>query len=213
PHLDCTLVGDPRLDLSPHGARIVRRALAALGVRVMKTRVTEVREAGLDTDQGWLDSVLTLWAGGLRAPRWLQDAGLPLDADGRIAVDGALRVVGRPDVVAAGDCAGTRLRMACATAMPMGCHAADTLLREARGETPRPLSFGYVLRCISLGPGRALTQGTTSLDRPTWAIGGPLAAWTKASILAMVRAMPEVEARWMPGSYSWSGGPQLASAS
>lgn len=42
---------------------------------------------------------------GSRAPNWLERAGLPVDALGRVQTDSSLRVIGHPLVFASGDCA------------------------------------------------------------------------------------------------------------
>jgi NADH dehydrogenase len=44
-----------------------------------------------------------LWAGGLRAPRWLEASGLPLSEKGRILVNDRLEVHGQEQVFAVGD--------------------------------------------------------------------------------------------------------------
>lgn len=209
PHLRLALIGDPCADLPPRGARVVRRALERLEVEVEVARVHEVHADGLETDGGARPADLVLWCAGMRAPEWLEAAGLPVDGTGRVQVDAALRVVGHPAVIAAGDCAATGLRMACATAMPLGCHAADTLIREARGLAPRPFRFGFLQRCVSLGRRRGLVQLTDAADRPRpVATGGPLAIAIKETILHAAVRLPRWEATTGVSWFGWPRGPR-----
>lgn len=192
---------------SPRGAKALADALEALRIERIEGRVTRVSDGGLETDRGSLASDLTIWAGGMRAPAWLARSGLPTDGSGRVQADATLEVPGLDGVVVAGDCAATGLRMACASAMPTGCHAADTVIRRMRGERARPLSFAFVARCISLGRHRAVMQGVDAGDSPTWAISGRGAVLAKETILWSAARMHAFEAgtglplfgwRWEP---------------
>ncbi|MFI0715591.1 hypothetical protein ACH4SK_34190 [Streptomyces inhibens] len=115
-----------------------------------------------------------VWTTALRATDGLaRDAGLDLDpVSGRIRVDAALRSAGHPDIYVAGDAAAARapragaLRMACATALPTGAHAAGAIIAESRGAEPEPLSFGFVVQCVSLGRHDGLIQPVRADDTP-----------------------------------------------
>lgn len=207
PRLSVTLLGDPARDLSEAGAEVVRAALQRLGITQQRARVEAVTPDGLACDVGDLPAELVLWAAGCRAPGWLEHAGLPLDGQGRIRVDPDLRVAGLPHVVAAGDCAAVPYRMACATAMPLGCHAAQTLIRESRGEASAPFRFGFVLRCVSLGRGEALLQLTDPDDaaRPR-VLHGALARWAKERILDVTVGAPGWEITTGLPLYRWPRG-------
>ncbi|GAA1821622.1 FAD-dependent oxidoreductase [Planosporangium flavigriseum] len=120
--------------LSERGRTHVRATLATMGVRVAEGR--HVRSA----DE--VDADVVVWAASMTAVTDLAErAGLAVDAAGRIRVDEALRSVSHPEVYAAGDAAAATapvpglLRMACATALPTGAHAAAALLtgRSAAG--------------------------------------------------------------------------------
>ena len=204
--LSVILIGDPEVGLSTGGSRIVRRAMAELGVEVQRARVRSVGVDGLETDRGPLSADLVLWAGGMRAPSWMASAGLPVDARGQLVVEPSLRVRGRPHLVAAGDCAASGLRMSCAVAMPLGCHAAETLVREARGLDPRPFRFAYVHRLVSFGRRRAVAQLTLADDAPRTAIGGRPASWYKDAVLYSAVRAPEWEARTGASLYGWPKG-------
>ena len=98
-------------------------------------------------------------------------------------VDG-LYVVGKPDmsiiafasnqmdIYAVGDAAdlsqaiATPIRMACATALPMGAYVADELAAHLTGVAHRPYEFAYAGRCISLGRRAGLVQLVDADDRP-----------------------------------------------
>ncbi|MFE7776432.1 hypothetical protein ACFU5O_21590 [Streptomyces sp. NPDC057445] len=97
---------------------------------------------------------------------------IALEPSGRIAVDGALRSVSHPEVYVAGDAAAAgppragTLRMACATALPTGSHAASSIIYGFRGREPRPLDFRRLPQCVSLGRTTALVQFVRADDRP-----------------------------------------------
>jgi NADH dehydrogenase len=202
PRLRIGLLGRPG-GLSERGQQLVANALDALRIERPAGRVRAVHAEGLDTDQGPVRADVVAWVAGMEPSPWLAGSGLPLDDFGRLRVDGSLRVVGRPRILAAGDCAGTLLRMACATAIPMGCHAAAEVIRAHQGREPRRFAFAYVLRCVSLGRERALVQGVDAVDRPTWALGGRVATTVKETICWTVPRLPEWEAGARLPLYGW----------
>ncbi|MFD7446213.1 NAD(P)/FAD-dependent oxidoreductase [Streptomyces sp. NPDC059909] len=151
--------------LSARGRDHVRTVLTARGVRIDEGH----RVAHADD----LDADAVVWAASMIPNAELaRAAGLALDPSGRIAVDDALRSVSHPEVYVAGDAAAARsakagaLRMACATALPTGAHAASSIIAESRGREPRPLSFRYVLQCVSLGRHDGLIQFVRPDDTP-----------------------------------------------
>ncbi|RLU76982.1 pyridine nucleotide-disulfide oxidoreductase [Streptomyces griseocarneus] len=163
--------------LSAKGRDHIRRTLTALGVRVEEGR----RVASADE----LDTDVAVRATTMRPVTGLAArAGLELDATGRIAVDPTLRTVTDPAVYAIGDAAGTSLRMACATAMPTGRHAAANVLADLRSQQARPLDFRYVVQCISLGRRDGLIQPVRADDSPrSWVLTGRSAAYVKEQIV------------------------------
>jgi NADH dehydrogenase FAD-containing subunit len=132
-------------------------------------------------------------------------------ADGRVRVDASLRAFGHPEVLVIGDAArveledvigdvargdGAALRMACATAMPMGAHAAEQVLRFVRGEPGTPLRFAAAMLCVSLGRGEGLIQLLTPDDRPrARVVRGMAAALIKEAICRMTVVALRAEAR------------------
>ncbi|MEZ4621954.1 MAG: FAD-dependent oxidoreductase [Caldilineaceae bacterium] len=108
-----------------------------------------------------------LWAGAFVVPPLATMAGLPVDTQGRLLVDETLRVIDHPEIYVAGDAAATGLRMACATAMPMGAYVADQLAaRLLEQPQPAPFRFAYMIQCISLGRQNGLVQLVHGDDSP-----------------------------------------------
>ncbi|MDX3228021.1 NAD(P)/FAD-dependent oxidoreductase [Streptomyces sp. ME19-01-6] len=151
--------------LSAKGRAHVRATLAELGVHVEEGRRVAAPEE--------VDAGAVVWAASMTANTELAaQAGLALDAAGRIRVDPALRSTSHPEIYAAGDCAAATspaagaLRMACATALPTASHAATSLIEEARGREPRALRFRFLVRCVSLGRRDGLVQAVRADDTP-----------------------------------------------
>ncbi|MFD5428050.1 NAD(P)/FAD-dependent oxidoreductase [Streptomyces sp. NPDC127084] len=157
--------GDIGPGLSARGRDHVREVLMARGVRVHEGhRVAHADD--LDADE-------VVWTAAMTPNSELAAAaGLAIDPSGRIAVDAVLRSVSHPEVYVAGDAAAAHspkagaLRMACATAIPTGSHVATSLIAEFRGSRPRPLDFGFVVQCVSLGRHDGLVQFVRPDDSP-----------------------------------------------
>ncbi len=168
-----------------------RGFLSARGVGVQEhRRVAAVeRDAVVLSSGNALPSDLTLWAGGFRPSRFAADIGLHVDLDGRALVDDRLRSTSHPFVHVAGDAASTGVRMACAVALPTGCHVADDLAAEIRGREPRPFGFGFFVTCISLGRRDGLVQNTNIDDTPGgWTVDGRAGAWLKEMVCRFAMA-------------------------
>ncbi|AOS62754.1 NAD(P)/FAD-dependent oxidoreductase [Actinoalloteichus hymeniacidonis] len=158
--------------LSARGRAHLGRVFDRMGIEVRAgARVAEVRESRLVlTDGQTVDTDLTVWATGFGVPDLATRAGLAVDAAGRLLVDDAMRSTSHPDVYGAGDAAtvrfsdGQELRMSCATAKPVGQHAADSIVARLSGRVPRPFRFRYYLQCISLGRHDGLIQLVDARD-------------------------------------------------
>ncbi|WP_406198466.1 FAD-dependent oxidoreductase [Kitasatospora sp. NBC_01560] len=179
---------------SARGRGHVLDVMARLGVQVHENaRVTAVDPAGLDTTDGRIPADVVAWAAALEPHPLAAEAGLTVNAGGRAVVDRYLRSVSHPDVHVIGDAAevtvpGTgTLRMACATAQPMGRY----LGRLLAGRTGKPFAYRYSLQCLSLGRREALVQlihGDDSM-RPT-VLTGRTGRLVKAAIVnGVVRAL------------------------
>lgn len=163
----------PGAALAPAGAEHLSRVFARLGVRIHAGARVRALDAGVArlADDRTLPFDVCVWATGFVAPPLAAAAGLPVNARGQLVVDETLRVPGHPEILAAGDAAcvsdaGVPIRMACATAMPMGVFAAEEIARERKGKAPRPFPFAYVIRCISLGRRDGIVQRVGPDDRP-----------------------------------------------
>jgi NADH dehydrogenase len=90
-------------DLAEFGARELR----ARGIEIRAgTRLNAVTEDSVDLSDGERIPVrLVAWTAGVKAPAIVRELGLPLDDNGRIAVDRTMRVDGHPNVWAVGDAA------------------------------------------------------------------------------------------------------------
>ncbi|CAL9351084.1 Nitric oxide reductase FlRd-NAD(+) reductase [Nocardiopsis dassonvillei] len=184
--------------------------LTGLGVSVVegpRTKVTAVAAEGVRLADGReLSGAVTVWTAGFGLPDLAARSGLSTDPEGRLLTDETLTSVDDARIVAAGDCAapsGMPLRMSCQSAIPLGAHAADTVLAHMAGREPAPIEIGFFGQCIGLG-GRAAVLQLASRDDVAnrYHIGGRLAAGIKASALKNLTKYLVDEAR-KPGSYSW----------
>ncbi len=202
------------------GRHAVRKRLSALGVEMVENTdvqwcdYSSIRTSGGDTSR----SDCTIWTAGFSAPGLARDSGLPVDALGRLMVDESLSCPQYPDIFGAGDAiraaqtVAGHLRMSCATALPLGAHAADSIIARLEHRAPTPLSAGYMLRCISLGRTSGLLQTVRADDRPRGlVIRGRLAAMAKVQLCEMTLSWIRGELR-RNGSYSWPKGPRQAEA-
>jgi NADH dehydrogenase FAD-containing subunit len=159
---------------SRRGAEHLRHRLGTLGV-VLKEDV-EIREvlagAAVLAAGDPVPFDLCFWCGGFAAPPLLRESGLAVDAWGRVRVDAMLRVVGHPELFAAGDSAAApgagapAIRMGCVSALPMGAHAGGNAARHLLGDEPQPFDMAFQIRCISLGRKDGLVQRVTAGDTP-----------------------------------------------
>lgn len=203
PGLRVTLAGSGRLGdgFSRDGAAHFRTRLMALKVEVRD----EVRVDGLESGNACLQGGervpfdLCVWTAGFTTPSLAREAGLEVDADGRVRVDAALRSTSHPHLLAVGDAAAALLdeaplRMSCAAAMPMGGHAGENLCRILRGGAPLPFQFGFSGRCVSLGRKDALLQFVNGDDSPreqVWT--GRKARWVKEFLCRATYTLPQWE--------------------
>ncbi len=205
------------------GAEHLRRRLTGLGVSLLDGAGIQ----GLDPGRAWredggaIDFDLCVWAGGFAASNLAREAGLAVDRSGRALVDPALRAAGHPNIFAAGDSAvttfpdGRAVRMGCVSALPLGAHAGGNVRRLLRGETPAPFSFGFTIRCISLGRKDGLVQFVEPDDTPKEKVWTRRrAVLTKELICRMTYGVVRNELRFGIPLYRWpdSGRPLIASA-
>ncbi|TPG61103.1 pyridine nucleotide-disulfide oxidoreductase [Roseomonas nepalensis] len=96
--------GPPLRGVPDSAAGPLLRSLRARGVALASGRATAVRADHVETTAGPLPFDLLAVATGLRPPPVLAELGLPLAADGALAVDARLRSPADPRVHGAGDC-------------------------------------------------------------------------------------------------------------
>ncbi|RVW02308.1 NAD(P)/FAD-dependent oxidoreductase [Rhodococcus spongiicola] len=200
---------------SPARRRILR-ALDGLGVtRHEGAQVTRVGERELVLADGRvLDFDVCVWAASFEVPDLARRSGLATDAVGRLRVDATLTSLDHPDIVGAGDAVvappevGSHLRMACAVALPLGGHVADTVLARIRGEQRPTLSLGFALQCMSLGRKAGYLQFVRADDSPRpIGVSGRLGAVAKEAICKMTVDKLRAE-RTRPGAYKAPKGPK-----
>jgi NADH dehydrogenase len=193
PDLSMTLVtsGTVVAKLSDAGRRNVKRVLNWLGIEVIEgAQVESITTGRLDlADHRQLAFDACVWTVGFTVPDLALRSGLATDAIGRLRLDATLTSIDSPHIVGAGDAIvipdaiGRHLRMSCAAAVPLGGHAADTILARIRGTDVNPLSLGYAGQCISLGRHRGLMQLVHADDTPRRLIvPGPAGAWVKERV-------------------------------
>ncbi|MEQ8674065.1 MAG: FAD-dependent oxidoreductase [Aggregatilineales bacterium] len=155
-----------------------------------------------------------LWAGSFSVPQIAQQAGLQVNAKGRIMIDPYLRSVSHPEIYAVGDAAefvtepGAPIRMACATAMPMGAHGADNISALVRGKPQTPFGFQYVIQCISLGRGAGLVQLVRGNDHPRERVITGVAGKAIKELICRITILGIKLEKRFTGSYSWFGQPK-----
>ncbi len=138
---------------SREAERVLRRKAVDVRTGVRLARIAEdVVELA---DGSSLASRTVVWTGGIRALALLAESGLPTAAQGRLAADAYLRVVGRPRIFAIGDSVaasdGRALPATAAYAQRQGAYVARALVAEVRGRPLgpyRPIPLGMV---VSLG--------------------------------------------------------------
>ena len=114
-----------------------------------------------------------VWTAGVRANPLLSELGLPLDAHGRVSVDSFLRVEGRENAWALGDCAAVPNE---ATPGRFDPPTSQHALRQARAlarnltGTPRPYRYRMLGQVATLGRyrGIAVVFGLRLRSFPGW---------------------------------------------
>lgn len=207
PQLDVSLVTSGRLgeNLSAKAEAHLLSVFKKLDITLVdQTPIAEMTAAEAHTADGRTISFdVCIWAGAFTVPPLAREAGLLVNTQGQIRVDGYLRAANYPNIYAVGDAAATGLRMACATAMPQGAYAAGHLVARLNQQTIKPFGFAYALRCISLGRKNALVQFVHKDDTVKETIaGGWLAARIKEMICRYTIWGLKLE-KWLAGSYWW----------
>ena len=196
--------------LHPRGRRSVAKGLSKLGVTVLDgpgAKVTGVtRDAVRLSDGRVLPSTVTIWTAGFGVPDLAARSGLSTDALGRLLTDETLTSVDDDRIVATGDAAAPSdlpLRMSCQAALPLGSHAADTVLSRIAGEQPADFRKGIAAMCVSLGRRDGVFQFAHRDDTAMRLhLSGRLGAKMKEAACTSPVKQLAAEAH-KPGSHTW----------
>lgn len=198
--------GEARVALLERGATLMpqfgawadrdaRRVLDSKGVSIyLGTTVSSAEPRLLRVSDGRLLRAATLvWAGGFRAPALIQEAGLPVDEQGRAVVDRYLRVEGQGLIFAIGDCARVRdpfsdelVPATASYALRQGEHLAESLLSEALGRAPaayEPVKLGEI---VSVGADYAIGDplGVPLVGMPALLLKKGIESWYRSTLFA-----------------------------
>ncbi len=193
--------------------RYIRKSLLQKKVTLQEnTRVHTIHHNHIDTTIGRIDFDLCLWAGGFRANQLAAKSGFQVNQQGQMLLRDTLQSVDDDHVFAVGDAGyvlmqnGKSLRMACATAMPMGVHVANNITRLLNGKPLLTFNFGYTTQCISLGRGDALIQFVNADDTPkSYLLTGLVGSIVKELICEYTIFSLHME-KWLPNSYHYPKG-------
>lgn len=217
PDLAITVVAPSGLTHPLTGRPAVARRLQRLGITV-EDGMVDPATGTVTTPDGNPRSAAeaTIWTVGLAVPTLAADSGLPVSRDGRLLVDATLTVPGHERILGAGDAvtaqgaSGAHLRASCASAIPLGAHAAETVLARLAGTAPSVIDIGYLVQCLDLGAGRGHVQTVRPDDTARrWALTGRVGGWAKEQVCRMTVSWLAKEAR-KPGSYTWPSGPAVS---
>jgi NADH dehydrogenase len=151
------------------------RQLEHRGVEIhVSTRLESADERGVVLSDGTgIETSTLVWTTGVRASPLLAELGVPLDDHGRVVVDEQLRVQGRDEIWALGDCAAVpNLATPGLTDPPTSQHAlrqARHLARNLTGE-PQPYRYRMLGQVATLGryKGIADVMGLRLRGFPGW---------------------------------------------
>ena len=141
------------------------RDLEKLGVEVRTShKVTSIDADGVQAGNEHLRAATVLWAAGVKASPLAQQAGLEVDAQGRVIVRPDLSVPGHPEVFVAGDQAvfthqtGKPLPGTAPVAMQQGRYLARTIAAELNGRPRQPFHFVDKGQMATIGRSRAILE-------------------------------------------------------
>ena len=146
-------------------ANAATRRLASRRVQIINNvKAEEVRpDAVVLSDGRTIPAHTTVWAAGIEPAPWVKDLDVPKDSRGRILVDEFLRVEGRREVYAVGDCinpeVGDQSIPALAQAAEQeGEAAALNLVADLRGNSLTPFRYRPLGQLVDLGSEGALVD-------------------------------------------------------
>lgn len=150
-------------------AASIAQASAELGVEWrLKASVEAVDAGGVTLSDGQrIEAATVIWTTGVRASDLTAQIPGERDRQGRLHVDGNLKVLGQSDIYAAGDTAyaatddlGNHALMTCQHAIPLGRHAGNNVAADLLGVAPTPYRQPKYVTCLDLGAwGAVFTEG------------------------------------------------------
>jgi NADH:ubiquinone reductase (H+-translocating) len=142
-----------------------QRVLMDLGVDVrLKTRVTEVNERGVSAGGQFIETTNVIWAAGNEASPLLRTLGLPLDPQGRVAVETDLSIPGDPSIFVIGDAAracdgkGSPLPALAPVAIQQGRYVARLIAKKASSAARPPFVYKDRGMLATIGKAHAIAQ-------------------------------------------------------
>lgn len=144
--------------LSHRASAILRRKGVDVRVNTPVIRV-EGRFVTLGRPGGGEETICAgtlVWAGGVRPPALLAEAGLRTDPDGRVPVNRFLQAQGEPDIFVIGDSAfylngGEPLAATASNALRQGEYVAEVLIAQCQGKPYEPYQPTRPGVLVSLG--------------------------------------------------------------
>ncbi len=185
----------PELDFREAHIVLLEATDSVLGTfrpRLRRNALKELRHKGIDVrlgarvarmGSGWVELAdgehlrtgTLIWAAGVRAGDLAKAIDGPRIGDGRLRVDGGLRLPGHPRVFVIGDMAayeqsGRTLPMLAPVAIQQGAHAADAIRRALAGQPPKEFRYRSSGTMATIGRHAAVAQvGPLSLHGfPAW---------------------------------------------
>lgn len=141
------------------------RALQARHVDLLESvAVQRIDARSIETDKGPMPYELCVWSAGFEMPALLKQAGLATNARGQALVDPQLRSISHKAIYVAGDVAapvldpGEAMPMGCKSAMPLGAHVGDNVVRDITGRSLAAFDYSLLFYCVSLGRTNGLVQ-------------------------------------------------------
>lgn len=206
---------NPFASFNPQAERYFRAHLQQARITLLEHHTVQALQPGrCETSQGALTFDLCLCAPGFAASPLLASVSHQIDDQGRAKVTDTLQLAGDDRIWVAGDSAAfpwqgpQPLRMGCAVALPMGAQAGENVVALLNGRNPQPFSFGFLMRCVSLGRKAGVVQMTHWDDTAKKRVfTGAQGAWIKERICRMTFNVPRWELSTGLRLYRWPSVP------